>query len=240
MWLCFWCIGTKLWLSVAEDVLLPRVSLLTELGFPADPSYRSTQPSLALWDLRSLYHYIIDGALYKVKFWLLVQIIRSFMIWLWFRWRGPIRDSEDSGYRPADPSLPCWHIKVQILQYAVVLTLWSHRFNAASRVSVLSPFDFRMSSLHGAWLMVWLERACWCGSWGWCGSHMELLIIAVLIWVTRWAWVQEMLGPGEGVPQPFLILGGLCVVLLQVALGITWGRWYRWGVKHFTHGAFDL
>lgn len=108
----------------------------------------------------SLYHYIIDGALYKVKFWFLVQIIRNFMIWLWFRWRGPIHDSEDSGYRPADPSLPCWHIKVQILQYAVVLTLWSHRFNAASRVSVLSPFYFRMSSLHGAWLMVWLERAC--------------------------------------------------------------------------------
>lgn len=66
--------------SVLQRMYSCRVFLLTDLGFPADPFYRATYPSLAFWDLHSLHHCIIDGALYKVKFWPFVQIIRSFMI----------------------------------------------------------------------------------------------------------------------------------------------------------------
>lgn len=145
---------------------------------------------------------------------MIVLQVKGFRLWL------PRLREETS--RPKPSMLT---IKVQTVRYAVVPTLPSHGFKAASRVSVLSLFGFRMPwfVLHGAWLMglVWESLLVWV-VWVLCGT------LSLLLCLSGW-WMSLKMGSVGGQGREYFILSQpwQSCVLLQVALGMTPGRWYR-------------
>lgn len=139
---CFWCSGTGLCLGAAEDVRSLCVLVQTKQGFPADPSYRATHPSPGtLGPSRSapLHHWW--GPMRRE-----IQIIRSFKIRPWYRCRGPDCDSQDSGCSPKPSMLTHQSPGTAV---CMVPALGPRGVQAAARVSLWSPFGFRMSAPHG-------------------------------------------------------------------------------------------